>query len=87
MRTYGSTGFTRASRAPFYALLLTVSSKPFPGVSLVRVASREETMNNTKNCQQCEVDYDPDDSLAQSEERFCSIECQEAYEEAELEEK
>ena len=44
-------------------------------------------MNNTKNCQQWEVDYDPDDSLAQSEERFCSIECQEAYEEAELEEK
>lgn len=44
-------------------------------------------MSKTKNCLQCEIAYDPDDSLAESEDEFCSFECQEAHEEEEKESK
>ena len=44
-------------------------------------------MRDTKNCLQCEIDYNPDNSNAESEEEFCSVECQEAHEEEQGESK
>ncbi len=43
----------------------------------------EDEMSSTKTCQVCRIEYVPDESYADFEDEFCSMDCQEEAEQEE----